>query len=256
MMSILKQLSLHPTFCHADEMNHLCKPLTAFGISSFANARVNTRGEFSTVCNRPDYMRHYLEKKHHQADISAKPVSFDAGQYVMWDMLECQGQTADMLRDANSFDYKHIFTMIKLSETHTNYYHFGTHLNTTSINQWYLNNLDKLDLFIRYFDAHLENSKSLSQGHDICFPIASEECQIDWMNRCAEDFSEELILTQFSKRQLECLRLLVSGLTAKEIGQALNLSHRTVEDYLSICKIKLKAKNKTDLIAKIMRFIS
>lgn len=53
-----------------------------------------------------------------------------------------------------------------------------------------------------------------------------------------------------SKREIECLNLVVSGKPSKEIGKILNISHRTVEHHIESMRIKLKCKNKVELIYK------
>jgi DNA-binding CsgD family transcriptional regulator len=57
-----------------------------------------------------------------------------------------------------------------------------------------------------------------------------------------------------SKRELDCAKLLLSGLTSKEIGSHLNLSYRTIEDYISSLKRKFNARNKSDLIVKLLDY--
>lgn len=59
-------------------------------------------------------------------------------------------------------------------------------------------------------------------------------------------------LIKLSKRHDEILKYLILGKTAKQIAQILNLSHRTIEFYLTIIKRKFKAVNKSDLIEKVI----
>jgi DNA-binding CsgD family transcriptional regulator len=60
------------------------------------------------------------------------------------------------------------------------------------------------------------------------------------------EFSQD----KLSSRQSECLHYLVRGMTAKQIAQTLNLSHRTVEFYLDNLKVKLQCKTKAELVNK------
>ncbi|MCK4608141.1 MAG: helix-turn-helix transcriptional regulator [Gammaproteobacteria bacterium] len=55
-----------------------------------------------------------------------------------------------------------------------------------------------------------------------------------------------------TKRELDCLYHLLRGQTAKGIGNALNLSRRTVEYYLDNIKGKLYCRTKSELIEKIL----
>jgi DNA-binding CsgD family transcriptional regulator len=55
-----------------------------------------------------------------------------------------------------------------------------------------------------------------------------------------------------SKRESECLHYLVQGKTAKQTAQILSISHRTVETYIENLKLKLKCKNKAELMVKAL----
>tara|TARA_A100000171_G_C2131717_1_gene147207 strand:- start:506 stop:1342 length:837 start_codon:yes stop_codon:yes gene_type:complete len=51
-----------------------------------------------------------------------------------------------------------------------------------------------------------------------------------------------------SKREYQTLQILSEGKTAKQIGQALGISPRTIETYINTIKMKLGCYSKTDLI--------
>jgi DNA-binding CsgD family transcriptional regulator len=55
---------------------------------------------------------------------------------------------------------------------------------------------------------------------------------------------------KLTPRQHECLFFLVRNKSAKEISEILDLSHRTVEDYLEEIKLKLNCISKSQLIDK------
>lgn len=55
-----------------------------------------------------------------------------------------------------------------------------------------------------------------------------------------------------TKRQLDCLLLLVKGMTAKQIGDHLGLSRRTVEHHIESLKLKLNSFSKSSLIKKAL----
>jgi DNA-binding CsgD family transcriptional regulator len=54
-----------------------------------------------------------------------------------------------------------------------------------------------------------------------------------------------------TQKQLICAKLLLTGATAKEIGEKLSLSHRTVEDHVEALKNKFLARNKNELLIKL-----
>ena len=51
-----------------------------------------------------------------------------------------------------------------------------------------------------------------------------------------------------TERQAECLFFLLRGKTAKEIAKFLNISPRTVEDYIEMLKLKFSCQTKNELV--------
>lgn len=59
------------------------------------------------------------------------------------------------------------------------------------------------------------------------------------------------VTTHLSLREQECVNFIAKGLTAKQIGKALNISNRTVETYLENVKRKLCCHNRAELLWKL-----
>lgn len=60
------------------------------------------------------------------------------------------------------------------------------------------------------------------------------------------------VKAELTAREREVATLLMDGLTSKEIGRTLAISHRTVEIYRARLKHKYKASNTGDLVHKLM----
>ncbi len=58
---------------------------------------------------------------------------------------------------------------------------------------------------------------------------------------------------KLTDRQIDCIKLMLEGKTAKMIGTVLNLSPRTIEAYIHHLKRKLLCRNKSELIAKFIQ---
>lgn len=58
-----------------------------------------------------------------------------------------------------------------------------------------------------------------------------------------------------SRREVQCLQLLIAGKTSQLIGQLLHLSPRTIEHYLVNIKNKLNVRTKAELIEKVLQEI-
>lgn len=55
----------------------------------------------------------------------------------------------------------------------------------------------------------------------------------------------------FSKREVECIKYLHQGYSTKQIARELNLSPRTVEEYITNIKIKLGCKSRLEIVANV-----
>lgn len=61
------------------------------------------------------------------------------------------------------------------------------------------------------------------------------------------------LIDALSTRERQCLQLVAKGLSAKAIGEALELSKRTVETYIDNVKSKLGCINKTELVVAAIK---
>ncbi|GAB4391628.1 MAG: hypothetical protein Tsb005_02250 [Gammaproteobacteria bacterium] len=76
---------------------------------------------------------------------------------------------------------------------------------------------------------------------------------------CLPGFYQHEIINQFSKltkRELECVLLSLKNYPAKYIAKALNISNRTVEDYLQSVKTKFSLSSKSDINQWFWHFLS
>jgi DNA-binding CsgD family transcriptional regulator len=67
----------------------------------------------------------------------------------------------------------------------------------------------------------------------------------------AESDKEPLVASltfKLSKREMDCLQLAIKGYTAKKIAKVMNISYRTVEEYLINIRMKTGAGSKAELI--------
>lgn len=264
-MNTLKvQLKRHPTILKTDEIKELCKPLEWLNITTFSHLRVDVDGSLAVLCNQPEFMLNYIHKEYYDADpcVQVNKVPTDIGEYIMWDTISCQGRAALMMQDAASFGFKHVFTVIKSQKNYNDFYHFGTHVSDSAINQNYINNLDLLDHFINYFNNKIKQSRDLSSAYDIALnenqehDTSSSRVKFEGFSHNLREkrinFIRDLNAKGLNNKEVECIPLLIEGKTAKEIAYILRKSVRTIEDRITSLKDKYNAKNKSDLIVKIM----
>lgn len=263
---MIEHYAKHPAFTHAPDLKNLCTPLAALDITTFSHLRIFKNNQLTILCNHPQFLLNYLDKKHYTADpcVSIKSELTDIGEYVIWDSLNCGGKTAKILEDAASFNFKHAFTIIKKQRLFTDFYHFGTHLSNSMINQVYINNLDILDHFISYFNNHVQQSKSLTSAYNIILNKEQRTSDIDFLKEnnllaktsCTrQKLMQDLTIPGARKltlNEISCAKLVLKGMTNKEIAYCLEVSHRTIEDRVESLKRKMNSKNKTELVINLL----
>jgi DNA-binding CsgD family transcriptional regulator len=67
-------------------------------------------------------------------------------------------------------------------------------------------------------------------------------------------FDDQLSALRLSARERQVLELVAGGLSAKQIAQGIGIAPRTVERHIENIRNKLRARNKTHMIAKAMAF--
>tara|TARA_R110002110_G_scaffold383245_2_gene594592 strand:- start:30294 stop:31055 length:762 start_codon:yes stop_codon:yes gene_type:complete len=158
-------------------------------------------------------------------------------------------------------NFSNVFYIIKKEGNTTLCYTFASPLNMPSMINFYFNNLEFLEKFIHLFN---EQGKDLIQSlrqsmhtvpHHIK-PVIYEELLH------TKIIGEPFIITKFYNKKSEVWIKLsererntfvlaaIHGKTAIEIGQALQISPKTVENYLDSLRHKLGAKSKKELLKR------
>lgn len=90
---------------------------------------------------------------------------------------------------------------------------------------------------------------SIAMGHHSLSQSLSMVKQMGLMDKESESFSGlSMNDIKLTNRELECLKLTIKGYTAKRIAKELNISFRTVEEYIANIRHKTGASSKAELI--------
>ncbi len=258
----------HPALIHSQDMETICRPLNHLGITYFAHVTVTKQGVFSGISNNAKFAEHYLRNKYYNADIHLSKKN-NLGNYIIWDSLERVGQSQKMHSEAAQFGVQHTFTIVERKHLQSHFYHFATNQNSLSINQIYIENIDLLHRFIEYFNNMINSSPILLSAYNIKFQLdqlspgytinenvdfsKNRDQRLAFIN--AIQYAEKNHVINFDSmpiptpQQLNCLKLLAEGYSAKIIASSLNLSIRTVENYLARLRTIWKCSNSKELVA-------
>ncbi len=155
--------------------------------------------------------------------------TYESG-FHMWDHLPCDpnGIYNEVKRDHS---LAHGLTIVEQHGDYCDTFLFATTPDNDSVNNFYLNNKDLFTQFVRDFYEALRSEFDVLAQHKIFVPF----------NR------DSVPLVTLSPRQQECAILMIEGFTTKEIARALDLSPRTVQEYIDIIKDKFEARNRLHL---------
>lgn len=148
------------------------------------------------------------------------------------------------------FDYDHCFSILNQTKDFCEYFIFyAPRSNVMAIN-FYLNNFDRLENFSDYFLQAADNLIEQADQYRIhsAFSHTLDAAKVEAVAQRA--FPDEK--KTFTPREDDVARLLITGATAKEIGNTLGISHRTVESHLEHMKQKLGCTKKSMLVKELL----
>lgn len=142
-------------------------------------------------------------------------------------------------------------------------FYFIAHKDNAKINDFYLNDMVLLQKFIFYFKDKARKLIQSTEEKKFIFPKE----YIEQANACnpsiLESINKEFIFSItperyhlfnagqdiiLSDREVTCMKYVVQGWNAQEIGKILKISPRTVEAHINHLKLKLDCYNLHDLI--------
>ncbi len=153
-------------------------------------------------------------------------------------------------------------SIFKQHSSYTNIYSFYSKSNNYKINNFYINNLDILDNFIKYFDDSAATIIDIESQNALILPTYyknAQEKKPSEEHKTLQTFlskissgkvTKDKIISfqQLTPRQQECLGWLCMGKTAEEIGIILGCSQRTIETHICNIKIKFECTKITQII--------
>lgn len=167
----------------------------------------------------------------------------------------------------NEFKFDYPIAIVKNYKTFYEIVSFGTNPGNEKILEFYFNNLDYLEKFIMYFRDKASKLIAVADKEDNRFSIPEfpADSIVLTGRKILEEKTQRILLDTkinkfffhdngefkcLSKREVECLIFVLRGKTAKKIGILLNISAKTVEEYISSAKNKLGCYSRSELFDK------
>lgn len=161
-------------------------------------------------------------------------------------------QYTELLLEArDSFGIDNMFVITKNHTEYLEVFLYASNPGNISIINYYYNNIEVLEKFCLYFK---------NNAHQMLEILAKKDNRLNF-DKYSEDSWENYLLSQqtdsnetpysnsmgISNRELQCVQLVLKGMTAKEIALKLNISPRTVDRHIYNIKQKLNFRTRTEL---------
>lgn len=261
---ILHQLRKYPFLASIKDVAAICSPLAEhFKIDFFSYQRdyvdhqKSVQAQLAPLCNNVSFVEFVASYKY------SEPTYYDfnnSSRYYFAHTVEPK-LVSDI---SKNLKFNHILCKIeRINNNEIDKFVFGTSSKDPEYINFYLNNHDLLDKFILYFRE--KAAKILNNAYQNPFksnfpakyfgnnPLNNIDAKRDIFLQ--EITSSKIALlnkqgqvTKIPEMEAKCLLLLNKGRSAKEIGNILNLSSRTVETNWSRSKIRLGCYTRKELL--------
>lgn len=248
---------------HSDRIKKTTSPLRDhFGINYFTYHRIDNEGKYTVLVDRPDYAEHYVNEKFFLHDpYLGQPQTYQAGLSFAEKYESAEFKKTIIEAGKEFLNSDNMVMLIEQRENGVEFFGFAANSKKSALSQVCLNHPQLLKSFAVHFKHELkgilnqmsaEANSLLELKGENYFCTKPIHPEIKEMSRMAylEDLGlkEEVEKAQrLSRRERECLKLLIEGKSAKETAVRLGLSRRTVESYFENIKDKCSCWCKQEL---------
>jgi DNA-binding CsgD family transcriptional regulator len=263
MGEILLDLHENHTIKHYNKINSICSPLAQLGSTNyFSYQKVMDNGSYGGICNHPAYSEFYLANQFYHYDTFLKhPSYYNLGVNIFLIKNVLAHNNDDPLNFIvdhciNTFSFQQFLILIIREINFYEVFCFATSLTDNRALQLYLNELDLIKNFIKYFKSNMstilhevcdtsanvkefKNYGFMPSNQSIKTTLDEEEREILLKKFSPQEYAVKQQIKNLTPREKESLYWILRGKTADETAKILNISKRTVEIYRNSCKAKL-----------------
>lgn len=262
--------STHISFTSAEQIHAICRPLFQyFPVLVFEYSRVYANGQRCELCTEPLHLENaFITKKNMTETYTPVLIPNNVSRIIVPDWIEGLPQAQknrlyeQLVSQRELLGIGNEMALIRRHPEYVEYFHFYGSAHDPNYINMMINHLEMLEHFITCF---LNEAKTLIQ-ESIRQPLVQP-----WLNKKIEErvtknpffidkqsflnatkikkfYFKENSLAYLTTRELECAKLILQGLTAKDIAATLSRSVRTIENTLASLKDKVGCHRKSDLV--------
>lgn len=240
--------------------------LVALGIDFFHFIRIDEQGRRAMLCTHPLWLDYCVQQQLLQTPlVRMLNEQLPSGEYA-WHEFD---QHDPVLQHGREYlGLKTGLSIIIRQATVSYGYHFGEIDGVGQLNPWHQQQWHALYRFILAFHDKAETLLQQAYLHPWMvgtpsvipsLPKTDIIIHQDKLTDAGFHHYDRWVLPwqdtalEFSSREMECLACLMQGLTAKQIGRRLGISHRTVQTHWERIRMKVGTRSCHDLVAVMRR---
>ncbi len=246
---------------HSDKIRRATRPLRErLGIGYFTYHKIDRQGKYTVLVDRPDWAEHYVGEKFYLDDpFLSQPEAFSPGISLL--QIRDGEENRILKAGKERFGLDLGAVLIEKSRDCVEFFGFCGNRKKSALEKLYLNHPSLMRAFGRYFKkemarelAAMEKEAALlkdlkGKNYSRKVPVEPDIPRAD-----LQAFLEDLKIgapgfESLSRRERECVSLLLIGKSARETARELGLSPRTVEFYFESIKSKLSCQSKQEVFA-------
>lgn len=250
------------------KIKKVCEPLNqTFGIEAFWYYTLSADGYFSFIGNQGQIAEFFSDHKLYVGHpFYRHPKFFNNGAY--FEQMHEGGSIKQQALVRESYGLSQLFTLLQKEENDLIHgFGFGTLNPNQNLTFTYLNQQELLKSFVSYFCEEMQDLIQKIEDNKVhiaphCGQSFYQSAPLDtvlspskagqFLQRINKSPLPIEMYQSLSSREMECLAWLLKGQTARQMGEHLYLSARTVEGYLENIKNKLGCKSKTEIFTQAM----
>lgn len=205
---------------------------THFGIHYFCYQKVTHSGEWHIASTNAEWLHYSAEQQFYRYDPSLIAPQYYQQGIVLPDMHQNSLFQETLMRHAlEKFNFAHSLVLVEPVSDGCEYYIFSAPKEHARAYTLYLQQMNNIRMFARYFKDNTRQLQQCMQDNPIdLLALKGDDFVADHnvmivndMNQCNLDLLHELHQTyglpQLTPRQQDCIIYLLQGKTAKETGQ-------------------------------------
>ena len=238
----------HVFFKQAAEIDRLIYPLALhFGLNSFNYHKTYHNDAKIYLSNDPKWQAYYLQRRLYLHSVFELSAHNYVKTRIIWSNVDDHGF---ILHEALKFGINYGVTLVEPVADGCEFYFLGTTTKDKNVMNKYLSNFALVEKFIANFRQGAQDMFARVEPHQLIIR--------DWQNNDLHfnstnqvdrlAFLMAIYGYTFSRRELDCVPLLLKGYSCKQIAEHLKISFRTVEVYVNNLKQKTGTGSKNELL--------